>query len=294
MWIAIVLPPLLVPQALQRPDHCPACQTEGALRVHQRLKKRIPYVSISVDARQGWPSESHVRGVRFSCRACNRTFTTKMPDQQRGSLASAYVAAYVVTWYCLGLRPSAIYQKLADYDLEMSRASIYRFIAKATDPAIRELHRTRRNKFESLTVYSMDRHRPELCDVHPLSLISAEEDQAEQAMVRSTALVCKIYGNVENRLTVEWLDAYLRRFKLSGILAYPDLRSLEKSFNPDEFLSRRAPAVTSLLGTYETNRPPDSTELRVKAIVASAARLAQIAPESEQPLPNVEDVFDRL
>lgn len=294
VWIAILLPPLLVPDTLERPDRCPACNSQGTLRVHERVRSRIPYIAALVDARQGRPSESHVRAVRFSCRACKRTFTSRRPERQPGSLASSYVSAYVVTWYCLGLRPSAIYEKLADYDLEMSRASIYRLIARATDPTIRKLHRVRRRRFQLLTVYSMDRHRPELCDGARLPIFSVEESAASQAMVRSTALVCRIYGDADSRLTVQWLDGFLRQFKFAGVLIYPDRSTLEKSLGSTEDLSRRVPAASSLLHENERNGSLLTIEPTVRTILAAAVRLSQIAPESERPLPLAEDVFDRV
>lgn len=291
VWIAILLPPLLVPQVLRRPDRCQACGAEGTLQVHQRLVRRVRYITVSVDERQGWSSESHSRGVRFRCRSCKRTSSSTTTGGSRGSITTPYVKAYVVTWYCLGLKPAAIYQKLADYDLQMSRASVYRLIASAVDNAGRSLHRARRSTFESLTVYSMDRHRPELCLQQPLTVSAMGDPFGEVAIIRSTAFVFKLYGNFQNRAMIAWLDRFLSQFGLAGVFVYATRRSLDRDFNPNQILARRLSSYASLVSEQEILRPPDNSDSSVQAIIAGAARLSEIEP-APQPLPDPTDVFD--
>jgi hypothetical protein len=270
MWIAIVLPPLVVPLAVARPKACPRCGAGVPLRLHQRTRRRLAGVAtIANDLGEEAVTESWAH--RFRCTACGRTWTTREFNRVDRSRVQAFIESEVVVAYCLGDLPAQTLLDLRDRGTPISRASLFRVLARHRDGELERLHRANRRADHAASA----RQRPrivirganipanegafrEMLEARPVVVAATDPALGIFVAVRSIAILLRRRRDALAEATVAWLRAYLDPLGSAGVLMYPTRRQLERAFPSYEtlpFTSAAEDIVASSLDVKDDLRP---------------------------------------
>jgi hypothetical protein len=229
MWLAVILPALVVPVTVRRPPPCPAC---GATpRIHDHRAKKLPLLS----------EANSYNTSRFRCPTCKQVTSADHYRPMGQSGVDQEIEAWIAFQYVLGVSVPEIVTNLVWNRVTLKRASVYRVIKLIADDQMRALHQA--NRRPALSIPHISGGAIDLQDEEVLARIAhmvpeiLEQPHDTPALLalrwiilRRTAFVVRTYDDITGRTTCDWLEQYLHPIRDAGLFTYSSARELAKDF----------------------------------------------------------------
>jgi hypothetical protein len=285
MWAIVVLPPLVVPWGIRRPA-CPnGCRSD--LPVDTHLRRTIPGL-VPLKNSVGEVPITEYGTVRFRCPLCRRTVVPELPNMGARSKLPLYLEAEIISRYCLGEPPAHIYHEFGMRGFTVSRPTIFRVLSAIDDEQLRALHatnlrRSRKRRSGASNTWYQGAEIPscegDLAKVlsSPAVVLDSDDRSLPGALVtRCCAIMRSLYGDRQNKLTVQWLDQYLKGCGSAGVVTYNTWRKLMAAFPSDEPLYYRGLADDLIVSLQQLKRPLDLSLPPIRNAIKGAVRLATV------------------